>query len=1279
MEQLSMGQFVAVILGLIMAGVGAALVYTQLRGRPATPPQAPSAGTGAGAPRPWNRALQQLQTRFANLRRPPAPASPPPDGAAPPIPPEFYAPPATPPLSRPLSTEEERRRRLEELRAQRGRDQETIAPIGVTHGTPQDDEFGVAASPAATELPIPGTEAPPPDILSPSVSPEVVMDEERLPATAPWRGGRAPRQTAAWRGAVAQRTGSSTGSTIRALIGGAITLGLVLVIIGLLLRGTDQARSAEPGSAVLAVADFGEGANFGATALGRTTADTVAGAVRDALGAGAETRMPVVRTGLIKSAAEAERTLNSRPAQAVLWGTLPAGATGNISATLAWRNTVPADPWLRYGPTGRLLVPPEVALPNQPLIANAALAPVLAAVQLYHAGDYDGASARAKSVPQDGPADTVSLSGFIRANAAIALRQPAEAMALYQTLEARTWTNAALYNNWGVAALMEGQFTQATDRLNRAAALVAPTDKAAQAIIDINKGIAAEGAGDFAGARTAYDAALAADPGNSEANWRRGYLAYRTGDSTAAETYTNKALSLDRNNPEIERQAGLIDLMQRQPDSAVAHFTRARDTYERWISTLKADEGAATSRNDLPLATRITEQIQALNGEAGTTQYYIGLAYADKARSKPPVGFFESAWIHLTGGKTDAEQAIAAFQDAIRLDRDREDVRVQMGILYRQQGDRQRARDSFAQAKTLKPSAPGAYEQLAEMDLEDKKPDQAVAEYQALIAANPGYLPAYLELADVYHQMGDIAGEQQAYSQVAQQPANTPRDHLIRARALVGLNRPDAAVPEAKAALDGDPSLWEAHLLLAEIYEQAQQNDAALAEYDTVLKSQPNNVEALYESGRMLAARGDTDNARKLWLRVEQIEPAHPEVHFALGGLYEQQATIAQQAGKTNEARTLTDQAIAEYKAAIDKNAGRADAYYHLGRLYEARGDWKQAEQQYQDAVQHDPNIVEAWQGLVRVLEKQPGRSADAVKQAQAFQQHAPGDERAYLLLGDAFLDASDPSAALTQYNQALKIQPGDPQALYGVGRSYALQGDSGRAQQYYSAVLQADPNNVAALTGEGDLYLDQGNNGQAQDAYNHALQIDPNYAPALVGLGRALDKINQGEEARKKFIRASEIDPTAADPHFYLGETYAERAYWDDAIREYTQAAKLRPSWAMPQFRLGQIYLSQRKLPEALNAYQQATRLDPHMLEAWFGLGQAERDSGNRKEAIAAYREAIKLKNDYAAAWLYLGYTLEEDGQRNEAVDAYRHALDSATDDATVRSAAQDALRRLQ
>src|SRR5690349_14780030 len=372
MYQLSMAQFSAVILGLIMAAVGAALVYTQLRGRPATPPQAPSAGTGAPSPRPWSAPLQQLQTRLANLRRPTAPGTPPPGGATPPIPPEFYAPPDTPPLSRPLSTEEERQRRLEELRAQRGRDQETVAPIGVTHGTPQDDEFDVAAPPAAWQEPIADADAPPPGILTPSVSPEVVADEERLPATAPWRGGRAPRQTAAWRGAVAQRTGSGTGSTIRALIGGTVTLALVLVIIGLLLRGSDQAKSAEPGSAVLAIADFGEDTGFTAKAVGRTTGDTVAGAVRDALGAGAQTRMPVVRVGLIKSSADAERTLNSRPAQALLWGTLPTGATGTISATLAWRSTVPAAPWLRYGPTGRLIVPPEVALPNQPIIANAA-------------------------------------------------------------------------------------------------------------------------------------------------------------------------------------------------------------------------------------------------------------------------------------------------------------------------------------------------------------------------------------------------------------------------------------------------------------------------------------------------------------------------------------------------------------------------------------------------------------------------------------------------------------------------------------------------------------------------------------------------------------------------------------------------------------------------------------------------------------------------------------------------------------------------------------------
>ncbi|HUS17173.1 MAG TPA: tetratricopeptide repeat protein, partial [Chloroflexia bacterium] len=60
-------------------------------------------------------------------------------------------------------------------------------------------------------------------------------------------------------------------------------------------------------------------------------------------------------------------------------------------------------------------------------------------------------------------------------------------------------------------------------------------------------------------------------------------------------------------------------------------------------------------------------------------------------------------------------------------------------------------------------------------------------------------------------------------------------------------------------------------------------------------------------------------------------------------------------------------------------------------------------------------------------------------------------------------------------------------------------------------------------------------------------------------------------------------------------------------------------------------------------------------------------------------YRRAIELQPGYAAAWLYLGYTLEEDGQRADAATAYRTAAERANADEKIRSAAQEALRRVQ
>src|SRR5262249_3813498 len=158
------------------------------------------------------------------------------------------------------------------------------------------------------------------------------------------------------------------------------------------------------------------------------------------------------------------------------------------------------------------------------------------------------------------------------------------------------WTLPAMYNNWAVALTALGNYPAARQRFERAAQITPATDHAALARIHTNEGILALDANDQAAAQTAFDQALALDPNAADANWGRGYAAYRQGEGERARADTDKALAAESGNPAAVRLAGLVELMQRQPGSAATRFQQALDIYSGWVATLKADEGAAVSR-----------------------------------------------------------------------------------------------------------------------------------------------------------------------------------------------------------------------------------------------------------------------------------------------------------------------------------------------------------------------------------------------------------------------------------------------------------------------------------------------------------------------------------------------------------------------------------------------------------------------------------------------------------------------------------------------------------
>ena len=105
----------------------------------------------------------------------------------------------------------------------------------------------------------------------------------------------------------------------------------------------------------------------------------------------------------------------------------------------------------------------------------------------------------------------------------------------------------------------------------------------------------------------------------------------------------------------------------------------------------------------------------------------------------------------------------------------------------------------------------------------------------------------------------------------------------------------------------------------------------------------------------------------------------------------------------------------------------RAKAHVKQGNVYLNRGFILEAERQFQDAVQSDPNSSSAHAGLAEVRER-TGEPDAARQEAQKSITLQP-NVSAYLVLGRLNLAANNLTESAADVNDALKLEPSNANA----------------------------------------------------------------------------------------------------------------------------------------------------------------------------------------------------------------------------------------------------------
>jgi tetratricopeptide (TPR) repeat protein len=205
-----------------------------------------------------------------------------------------------------------------------------------------------------------------------------------------------------------------------------------------------------------------------------------------------------------------------------------------------------------------------------------------------------------------------------------------------------------------------------------------------------------------------------------------------------------------------------------------------------------------------------------------------------------------------------------------------------------------------------------------------------------------------------------------------------------------------------------------------------------------------------------------------------------------------------------------------------------------------------------------------------------------------------PADYTAHFNLG-AVLQAQDKQAeALTQFQQALKINPTSVAALTSLGVSQQALGNVTAAQQLYQQALERDPDYTNARYNLANVLLAQGDVHEAIAHLQMLLRTQPNDAGVHNSLGSAYGMQGNHPKAEAHFQHAVRLNPANADARANLAFVVAVQGKFDEAITHYEAALRLNPNNADAHNQLGVLLAQKGKLKEAVAHFEQAVKLNP-------------------------------------------------------------------------------------
>lgn len=526
---------------------------------------------------------------------------------------------------------------------------------------------------------------------------------------------------------------------------------------------------------------------------------------------------------------------------------------------------------------------------------------------------------------------------------------------------------------------------------------------------------------------------------------------------------------------------------------------------------------------------------------------------------------------------------------------------------------------------------------------------EAEQQFRRALARDPNHGAALLNLATLQLQMGRRADAEKLTKQLSGRPEAMFKP--VYANFLFQQGRREEAVLEFERLAKQDPDDRMARTRLVAAYQAVGRLPDAQKLLSDALKKNQKDLDALLQRGELFLRDHKYAEAEADFNNVLRLKPDAPEVHYALGRLYQAGGSPQRQRQELAEALRLNPRLVririelAESmiaanasQAALDLLAAAPEdqkdlsavveqrnwAYLKGNRYAEARKgvdqglrDARTPELLLQDSVLKisAKNYIEARRSLYELLAKSPenlralrvlvgsyaaqNEMKAAVAEVQAYAAQHPKSGGVQYFWGNLLLETGDRTQAKQVLAAAKALDPGNTQADLSLARIDLLQANWKDARSQLTTILSSGSENPLARQWLGMLEVSSGNQTAAINHFRKVIETQPNNAVALNNLAYLLaENGNQTEEPLKYAEKAVGLDPGNPEFEDTLGWVLYRRAVYDLAVRHLESAVSTR-STALRNYHLAMAYSKVGKEERGRTALTAALSMDPSLPEA--------------------------------------------------------------------------------